>query len=65
MNRQSNSAWCHELFDRAVHVAWLRILAKLSGHRLNMERRLVSRIVLSWNQLERWLRQVEVLRLAS
>ena len=26
---------------------------------------MVSRILLSWNQLERWLRRVEVLRLAS
>ncbi len=26
---------------------------------------MVSRIFLSWNQLERWLRRVEVLRLAS
>jgi hypothetical protein len=26
---------------------------------------MVNRIFLSWNQLERWLRRVEVLRLAS
>ena len=29
------------------------------------EGEVVSHIFLSWNQLERWLRKVEVLRLAS
>jgi hypothetical protein len=53
------------------HQEWSTVAASSSNAAIvdslheNRERRLMSRIFLTWNQLERWLPQVDVLRLAS